>query len=139
MSSIKDTFNFMDLSYTPIQLTPPQAEPDNSGLPDVETFDIKETKEMLLFIIALFRALKMSISDGKITFFDLQYFLNVILRLPAACSGIQIIPAEIHDLSQEEISELLALCVSELSMDDFEGTRFLNTILSVVNTFKTIF
>jgi hypothetical protein len=78
---------------------------------------IKETKELLEFIIRLGEAVDRSMEDGEIGFMDMSNLVSAMLSANAAFSDISLIPAEIKDLSKEESEELYAYVRDELDLD----------------------
>lgn len=69
---------------------------------------IKETKEMLGFILKLANAFGYSLEDGKISIGDITNFIEPILDSAEAIANAEQIPLEICDLDPEERLELLA-------------------------------
>lgn len=69
---------------------------------------IKETTELLAAAISLGNSIGLALEDGKISVGDLPAFLSPVLKLPAALAGIDEVPSEMADLSQEEREELYA-------------------------------
>jgi hypothetical protein len=79
-------------------------EMDNS-----QKYGIKETTEVIDFGLALFSAVVESLkNDGKITFADLPNFGPAVLAVPAAIGDVQLVPAELGELSETEIEQIAA-------------------------------
>ena len=70
---------------------------------------IKETKEALVLGVALIKAGKSALANGKIGIEDLPYLFSLISPLQAAIEGGYKIPAELADLQPEEWDELLSV------------------------------
>lgn len=139
MNATKQTFDFLDLSSKPLEIIPFAENTKLKNIKELEIHGIEETKDLLLFLIKLFHAFRKSLTDSKITISDLQYFLNVLLCLPSAIGNISDIPQEISDLSQSEINELVSFCITELSLNDGDSIRFLDSLLLIVNSFRGLF
>lgn len=67
---------------------------------------IKETKEALLFFAALGNGMGKSAADGKFQLGDILHFIPAATKVPAAVGGVAEIPAEIADLTSDEVTEL---------------------------------
>lgn len=82
---------------------------------------IKESKELITFIARLGSAIKGALEDGQIGFTDIQELFGPIMASKAAFEDVQLIPAELADLSQTEASELVATLQRELDLDGSEA------------------
>lgn len=67
---------------------------------------IKETTDMFDFIRASVEAVRAARQDGKIDLQDAPLLFTPALKLPAAITGIEDIPAEFADLDSNEIEAL---------------------------------
>lgn len=79
---------------------------------------IKETKEALECALALQKTLQKTMADGKISIWEIANFLSPFMKLGSAIENFKAIPAELKDLSAEEIEELKALFKAELDLED---------------------
>ena len=70
--------------------------------------DIKETKELVLFISSLGNALGDALEDGEVDWTDLGTLVGVIRTVGPALEGAQEVFSELSDLSEVEYQELLA-------------------------------
>jgi len=77
---------------------------------------IKETKELLAFIIRLGEAVDKSLEDGEIGFMDMSNLVSAMLAASSAFGDINKVPAEIKDLTKEESEELYAYIRDELNL-----------------------
>lgn len=77
---------------------------------------IKETKELLKFVIEIAEALDASLADGDIGFMDLSNLVSAMMASAAAFDNISMIPAEMKDLDTTEAQELYDYCKSELDL-----------------------
>ena len=85
---------------------------------------IKETKEVLSFILSLANALDISLQDGKVGISDLMHFLTVVKKAPAAFENLNMMLTEIVDLDAGERAELLVFTKKEFDItnDHLEKT-----------------
>ncbi len=104
--------------------TPEKLEKTNNDAkkPTME-FGIKETKDLVITIIKLGNATKLSLKDDKITFTDIPHFASAVASLPAALGGIKYVPAELGDLTDTEVAELVNLVIDELEWANDEKVR----------------
>ena len=78
---------------------------------------ITQSKELLGFILDLFKAVQDSIADdGRVTFTDVGRFVNVAFGAPIAFGGIQDIPGEWADLDDDEKYELVDFCARKFDL-----------------------
>lgn len=86
-------------------------------------YGIKETEEALLAGVALRKAVKASLADGKIGIGDIPYLLDVIEPVKKAVEGGYKIPQEISDLEPGELDRLLAILrplIEDVTPDELE-------------------
>lgn len=70
-------------------------------------FGIKETQEVIDFVFDLTDAIVASVKDdGKITIGDAPRFIKSLMSSPTALSGINQVPKELADLSDEELKQI---------------------------------
>ena len=80
---------------------------------------IVQLKDAVITVCKFTTAIVDSIADdGKITLGDFPKFINPVISLPAAISGIGEVPAELADLTEEEKTELVQLVKDELELGD---------------------
>jgi len=72
----------------------------------MKMYGIKETKEVLLLVIAIAQSVKAAGEDGKFSIADLPQFIAPLTLIPAAITDINMVPKEIRELDDEEIAEL---------------------------------
>ena len=77
---------------------------------------IKETKELLKFIVEFAEAIDKSMEDGDIGFADLTNLVSAMMAAGDAFSDISLIPEEINDLDDNEALELYAYAKDELDL-----------------------
>lgn len=76
----------------------------------------KELKEILSFMCALANAIGEASEDGKISRGEALGMLPLLYNVPSAFGGMTEIPAEVADLSQEDIEELAQMIKDELNL-----------------------
>lgn len=76
----------------------------------------KETKDVIEFLCALVNAIADASADGKVTLGEAAALLPVLYKLPAAIDGIDAIPDEASDFTQDELDELSELIKEELDL-----------------------
>jgi hypothetical protein len=79
---------------------------------------IKETKELLKFVIEVTEALDRSLEDGEIGFTDLSNLVSAMMASAAAFENVSLIPSEMKDLDKAEAAELYAYVKGELNLKD---------------------
>ena len=77
---------------------------------------IKETKEVLNFIVSLANASAKMMDDGKISLMELPMFISPITKLPSALEGLSSVPAEVIDLNEKEKQELITFVQEKLEL-----------------------
>lgn len=77
---------------------------------------IKETKELMKFIVEFVEAIDKSLEDGDIGFMDLSNLVSAMMAANDAFSDISLIPNEIKDLTEAEALELYAYAKDELDL-----------------------
>ena len=80
--------------------------------------DITETKDLVRFIASLGEAIYESVKDGKVSWTDYRHFFPVLGDLLPALSGIERVPDELDDLTDEEIQELVSMFCAEFELDN---------------------
>lgn len=99
---------------------------------------IKEIKELLSFGFKLQKAIMGSLDDGKINVVtDAPKFLSALLAAPKAFGGMNLILAEIKDLSEAEREELLTFVQEEFELAD-QNLEYLieDTLDQLIGIFK---
>ena len=69
---------------------------------------IKETKEVLRFVLSFVQALKTTYEDGEFDWYDAKNFIEPIKNLGDAIDNIDEVLPEITDIDEEEYEELLS-------------------------------
>lgn len=76
--------------------------------------DIQNTKEVLVLMVKAGEAFKLANADKKIDFNDLGYLMTVLPAAQPAINDIGLIPKELGDLDEAEMSELKNLILADL-------------------------
>lgn len=84
----------------------------------MEKLDIKDTKEMLDFVMAVVQASVDAAADGKFGLGDIIRFCRVLPKLGPALRGSGNIRAELADLSEEEKKELGDLIQEKFKLEN---------------------
>lgn len=87
------------------------------------TSNVKETKEMLRFVLSLANVMSEIMDDGKVSLLELPKLLVPFRLMPAALKDVKMIVAEFKDLSKEEVDELTQEFMKEfnLKQDEIEA------------------
>lgn len=76
---------------------------------------IQETKDVLLFGMALGNAIYASVADdGHVTLGDAANFVPAISAMPDALKNISEVPKELKDLDENELAEIRELVLSKI-------------------------
>jgi hypothetical protein len=117
--------NSDDINPRPAEIIPGQTnvEKINQGklkitMEKKQMYGIEETKDVVKFLCKSTNAVVESLKDdGKITIGDFPKFGGVAMSLFPAFSGINEVPNELAELSEDEVTELIALVKNELDLD----------------------
>lgn len=93
---------------------------------------LKDTREVLTFVIALGKAYEAAKSDGVINVADLLHLLPVIDKIGPAFEGIENVQIELMAMTTEEADELKAWIKTELDLQDEEIEEFIQAAFAVV-------
>tara|TARA_R100000329_G_scaffold116216_1_gene95586 strand:+ start:236 stop:637 length:402 start_codon:yes stop_codon:yes gene_type:complete len=77
---------------------------------------VKETKEVLAFVFSFTKAIKVSLADGDLDFWDAKNFVEPLKKIAPAIENIDEVIGELEDLSWGEIEELAFYCQEELGL-----------------------
>ena len=77
---------------------------------------VKETKEVLAFVFSFTKAIKVSLADGDLDFWDAKNFVGPLKKIAPAIENIDEVIGELEDLSWGEIEELAFYCQEELGL-----------------------
>lgn len=94
--------------------------------------DLKDTKELVKFVIGLGEAVDKSLADGRISIGDLRHFMNPLMDAGDAFSDISNIPAELKDMTQEESQELLEYIRKEFDIENDKIEKVIENSLQIL-------
>ncbi len=97
-----------------------------------EKFGIKETKEVVVFVVALVQGVADSLADGKLNIFDLFKFFKALRLLGPAVKDFTKIKDEIMDLSDVEKVELCDAIAKEFNMENKVVEGFIEQALQAI-------
>ncbi len=67
---------------------------------------MKETKELVHFVVALANAVDKTLEDKKVSYADLPHFINAFMKAPEAFAGVDKVKSE-WDSGSPELRQLL--------------------------------
>lgn len=77
---------------------------------------IQETKELLRFVFSIVDAVKESLKDGDLDFWDAKNFVEPLGYLGEAIDNIDDVLPELEDLDENELLELVQFVMNELEI-----------------------
>ena len=105
---------------------------------EVKKIGIKESKEMLVFLFMLAKVAKEAKeNDGKITYMDSVLLMKVVPSLGPAIENADLILAEIKDLDDAEINELINFLAIEVG-GVFTEEKLIGQIIAGLNVAKSL-
>ena len=84
--------------------------------PGVE-IGITETLDAVDFAVSFANSIVLAYEDGALNLSDFQYAMGPFMKIPSVLSGMSLIPAELSNLSQEELDQIIAKVQAELEVD----------------------
>lgn len=94
--------------------------------------DIKNLKEVVSLVLSGVTAVKSAQADGKIGLEDLALLITLVPSLGPALEGLSDVPAELSDLSAEEVAELAAMVIAAQSVDDAKAKALISGAFKVI-------
>jgi len=79
---------------------------------------LKETKELLKFVIDLGLAVEKSLEDGDLSIFDAANFVSSMIDIGPAFCGIEKVPEEIRNMGDPELKEIQDYIQEQLNLSD---------------------
>lgn len=92
---------------------------------------IKETKELLKFIIEFAEAVDKSLEDGEISFGDISNMVSAMKAAGPAFADMGLIPEELKDLDDTEALELYAYAKDELELNSEKTEEIVEASLEI--------
>ena len=93
---------------------------------------MKETKDLVSFIIAIANAVDKSLEDKKITVTDLPHFITAFLKAPEAFAGIEKVKSEIAAMSFENKQLLIKDIEQELNLANEKTEEIIELSIKIV-------
>jgi len=78
--------------------------------------NLKETKELVLWVASLANVMGEALEDGKISFTELPKFYGPLMNAGKAINGLKELPAELKAVTAEELSMLVEEVKEELDL-----------------------
>lgn len=101
--------------------------------------DIKNLKELVSAVAKSVKAGLSIAADGKIALDDLGAIIALAPVVGPAIEGIDQLPAEIKDMNQEELAELLAHISSELVVDNPKAQLIIEKSLALLPKLASVY
>lgn len=99
-----------------------------------ETLGIQGTKSVVHLAIMLVMTVEKAKADGKIDVSDIGLLFNLIPAIGPGVEGAKAFPKEMSDLSADEVAELSAFVMSELTIDDAKAKLVIEKALKLVGS-----
>ena len=90
---------------------------------------LKETKEVLDFVISLGEACASSLADGQLTLSDIPNFWEPLTNMASAAEGWQEVINEIENLSLDDIEHLRDYVIDEFDIESDTVESMIETAL----------
>lgn len=81
---------------------------------------IDNLKELVSLVFEMGEAISESLEDGKISIMDAPHFVGIFKKIGPALEGIDEIPAELADIDDAELDELIDFISEEFDIDNEE-------------------
>lgn len=114
----KDEIYIKPLEVIMAELTVP-SQLETIPLPEKPGIEIgiKETLDAVDFSIALANSIVIAYQDGQLGLTDFQYAISPFMKVPAMLSGINAIPAEISDMTEAELQQIVDKVSNDLEVN----------------------
>jgi hypothetical protein len=96
----------------------------------MEKYGIENVKEVISFVVALVKAIKSILEDGKINISDVIRLFGAFLKAPKAIVGFKFVFEEIKDLSEAERVELLTFITQDLGLTFASADKWLSHLVT---------
>lgn len=98
---------------------------------------IEELKDVVRFGASFGNAIGNSLEDGSVGIGDIVHFIDPLMKVSAAISGIEQVPQELADLDPAEADELVALVVEDFDIPQDDAEVFVeDTLRQVAGLFE---
>jgi hypothetical protein len=103
------------------------------------TGEAKETIELLDFMFDLGDATQAALADKKITWTDGPLFLSVAFKAPKALGGIESVPRELSEMSDQTREEVLSFTRRRFDLPDTDLEILIEeTLAQCIDTFQLV-
>jgi hypothetical protein len=102
----------------------------NSNMSE-QQIGVKETREAVDFFATLITSVVDTVGDGKVNWYEFAKFTEAARKLPAAVGNYKAIPAEIDDLDDAEVQELIKTFSEALKLEDIQLELFAERGVSI--------
>lgn len=92
---------------------------------------IKETKELLKFVIELGTAVERATADHKVDITDLQFLMAPLVSANAAFADVSAVKTEMKSMTTEAAAELVAFATDELKLSHENVEHVIETALKL--------
>lgn len=92
---------------------------------------IKETKEIIKFVVEFAEAIEKSLEDGEFTFLDVTNMISALQAVGDAFGNIKQVPTELKDLDEMESLELYAYAKDELDLKSDKTEEIIESSLEI--------
>lgn len=99
---------------------------------------INETKEMVAWLIEIITAILKSYSDKKLDITDLKNLVDIIPKGIVALDGATKIPAELSDLSKDELIEIYNYIKDNFKIDHKSIDNIIQVSLEILNEISNL-
>lgn len=93
---------------------------------------IKESSEMLSFVVGIAQACIHAAEDGQLSASDAMFFWNAIQKMPAAIKDASLIGEEMRNISADKVAQLAALAIVELKIANPKIDALVKQVIKVV-------
>jgi len=93
---------------------------------------MKETKELVSFVVALANAVDKTLEDKKVSYADLPHFISAFMKAPEAFNGVDKVKSEWLGLSPENKQQLIKEIEIELDLKSDKTEEIIESSLKIV-------
>lgn len=104
---------------------------------------IEEVLDAVDFSVSFANAIVLSYADGQLSLSDFGYAVAPFMKIPTVLTGINAIPAELSDLDEAELEQIITKVQNDLQIDDkkarnivVKALRFAYATYDLVRAFK---
>lgn len=98
----------------------------------MEQYSLKETKEMLDFVLEMAEVSEKVFVDGKFEMSKLALFMGPLMMIQPALDNVADVEKELRDMDDEERAELVAYIQEKVDLEDDKAEMILERALEMV-------